>query len=58
VDNIWLSMMEKYHLIKYKVMENQGKRKQQIEDSEGIVAFAIIGLIVSIIAAVIQNLIL
>jgi hypothetical protein len=39
-------------------MENQGKRKQQIEDSEGIVAFAIIGLIVSIIAAVIQNLIL
>ena len=38
-------------------MENQGKRKQQVEDSEGIIAFAIIGLIISAIAVIIQNLI-
>jgi hypothetical protein len=38
-------------------MNNQGKRDQQVEDSEGIVAFAVIGLVVSLIAIVIQHLI-
>jgi hypothetical protein len=38
-------------------MNNQGKRDKQIEDSEGIVAFALIGLIISVLAVIIQNLI-
>jgi hypothetical protein len=36
---------------------NQGKRQQQTDDSEGIVAFAIIGFIITLIAIIIQNLI-
>jgi len=38
-------------------MSDQGKRKQQVDDSEGIVAFAIIGMIMTLIAVIIQNLI-
>jgi len=36
--------------------KNQGKRDQQIDDSEGIAAFAIIGLITTLLAIIIQNL--
>ena len=37
---------------------NQGKRRQQTEDSEGIIAFAIIGLLLTLIATLIQHFIL
>jgi hypothetical protein len=36
---------------------NQGKRQQQTDDSEGIMAFALIGLITTLLAIIIQNLI-
>ena len=49
--------MEKHQLVKYKTMNNQGKRDEQIEDSEGIIAFALVGLVISILAVIIQNLI-
>jgi hypothetical protein len=38
-------------------MNNQGKRNQQIDDSEGIVTFAVVGFIIVLIAVIIQNLI-
>jgi putative flippase GtrA len=36
---------------------NQGKRQQQIKDSENIAMFAIIGLIVTMVATFVYNLI-
>jgi hypothetical protein len=39
-------------------MDNQGKRNQQIEDSEGIITFAIVGIAITILAIIIQNLFL
>lgn len=36
---------------------NQGKRQQQTDDSEGIMVFALIGLITTLLAIIIQNLI-
>ena len=35
---------------------NQGKRDQQVKDSEGVVAFAVIGLVITILAIIIQKL--
>ena len=34
---------------------NQGKRQQQTDDSEDIIAFAIIGFIITLIAVIIQH---
>ena len=36
---------------------NQGKKQQQIDDSEGIITFAIVGFIITLITVIIQNLI-
>ena len=36
---------------------NQGKRQQQIKDSKNITMFAIIGLIITIVATFVYNLI-
>jgi hypothetical protein len=33
-------------------MENQGKRKQQIEDSENFVSIAIVGILISLFCAI------
>ena len=39
-------------------MNSQGKKQKQIDDSEGILAFALIGLITTLLAVIIQHFIL